>query len=81
MASRSPTRHGLPQAYGDFNTRRYTIVHGFFLFNLFLIGGKELNTYNCLLRAHKSILQLKRITRLASVPHVGTRLQPRAILY
>ncbi len=26
--------------YGVFNTRRYTIVHGFCLFKLFLIGGK-----------------------------------------
>ncbi len=25
-----------------FNTRRYTIVHGFCLYKLFLMGGKEL---------------------------------------
>ncbi len=39
--------HGLPIArkilYGGFNTRKYTFIHGFCFFSLFLMGGKELN--------------------------------------
>ena len=29
--------------YGGFNTRRYTLVHGFFFVKLLFIGPKELN--------------------------------------
>ncbi len=36
----SPEAYG--NLYGIFNTRRYTLVHGFCFFKLFLMVGKEL---------------------------------------
>ncbi len=35
----SPYAYG--NLYGVFNTRRYTLVHGFYFFKLFLMVGKE----------------------------------------
>ncbi len=34
--------------YGDYNTRRYTLVQSFHFFKLFLVGPKELNTSDIL---------------------------------
>ena len=41
---------------GDFNTRRYTLVHGFFFFKLLFIGPKEvrpIKTKIVLINAHE----------------------------
>ncbi len=39
----SPYAYG--NLYGGFNTRRYTLVHGFCFFKLFLMVGKELMSF------------------------------------
>ncbi len=40
--SHAPRHVAYGNLYGVFNTRRYTLVHGFCFFKLFLMVGKEL---------------------------------------
>ncbi len=74
-------RHELPSAhknlYGGFNTRRYTIVHGFCFFKLFLMGCKELKCQTfCMQPYNFQAFKVLPPSWLDSRAPVGSRVTP-----